>query len=261
MFKFNYLEQLKSVDRAYAQIDGNAKLLSRLFITDPVSGEVRSISLTSTSTLSTNKKIGLFINDSYVDYDISNNGAEASNLDEWLDSESFDFIKFTDINYSGITLVTSQNGILILPELENGNLLDDLSEEVMETISNYIFTGGRIYVFYKSGGIISLINSLFDWSISPVSCNSPINKSDLSTTFTTLPGSLVNANATTSLNATSLPTTNQVIYSDSLGNPVVCTLPHGLGEVVFMGWDWFNAAPTGSQDGGWNQVLKFLLDR
>ena len=36
---------------------------------------------------------------------------------------------------------------------------------------------------------------------------------------------------------------------------IVTLFPHGLGAVVFLGWDWIEAAPIGDRDGGWLEVL------
>ncbi|MBW8773348.1 MAG: hypothetical protein JF590_08685, partial [Gemmatimonadetes bacterium] len=30
----------------------------------------------------------------------------------------------------------------------------------------------------------------------------------------------------------------------------------GAGWVIWLGWDWYDAAPVGSQDGGWLDILK-----
>ena len=32
-------------------------------------------------------------------------------------------------------------------------------------------------------------------------------------------------------------------------------MPFGVGKVIYLGWDWFDAAPLGSRDDGWIDVL------
>jgi hypothetical protein len=39
------------------------------------------------------------------------------------------------------------------------------------------------------------------------------------------------------------------------GDAAVLVIPQGAGFIIYMGWDWFNAAPFGSEDGGWVEVL------
>jgi hypothetical protein len=65
----------------------------------------------------------------------------------------------------------------------------------------------------------------------------------------------INANATDTVLPSSLPDGSRVIYRDANGNSAVTLIPVGGGNVVIMGWDWFDAKPGGSQDGGWLAVL------
>jgi hypothetical protein len=37
----------------------------------------------------------------------------------------------------------------------------------------------------------------------------------------------------------------------------VARIPYGAGKIIYLGWDWYNAAPRGTQDEGW----RFVLDR
>src|SRR5207248_269999 len=52
-----------------------------------------------------------------------------------------------------------------------------------------------------------------------------------------------------------LPITSTVIYQDSNGNAAVTLIKYGDGFIVILGWDWFDAQPVGTQDGGWLAVL------
>jgi hypothetical protein len=33
-------------------------------------------------------------------------------------------------------------------------------------------------------------------------------------------------------------------------------IPNGSGNVILLGWDWYDAAPVGAEDGGWNAVFE-----
>ena len=53
---------------------------------------------------------------------------------------------------------------------------------------------------------------------------------------------------------TGLPAGALDIY-DYAGASAVSLIPLGSGTIVFLGFDWYNAAPIGTQDGGWLNVL------
>jgi Ca2+-binding RTX toxin-like protein len=74
------------------------------------------------------------------------------------------------------------------------------------------------------------------------------------TSFAGGPASLAANNATRSLAAGSLPGGAATMYADG-ANATVVAFSYGDGEIVFLGWDWFGAAPVGTQDGGWLNVL------
>lgn len=39
----------------------------------------------------------------------------------------------------------------------------------------------------------------------------------------------------------------------------VADIPFGAGQIVYLGWDWYDGAPDGSQDNGWLKVLKSAI--
>jgi hypothetical protein len=65
---------------------------------------------------------------------------------------------------------------------------------------------------------------------------------------------------TTGVLASSLPPGSKIIYKDANGTAVVALIPPtgsvtGEGNIVIFGWDWFDAFPIGTADGGWQEVL------
>jgi hypothetical protein len=72
----------------------------------------------------------------------------------------------------------------------------------------------------------------------------PIN---LNAVDTVLPGSLPSSQTQ--------PVASKVIYQDEAGNAVVAQIGYGNGNILILGWDWFDATPVGSQDGGWLALL------
>src|SRR5262249_11370831 len=53
----------------------------------------------------------------------------------------------------------------------------------------------------------------------------------------------------------SLPPWSTIPYSAG-ELPQVSIIPHRAGKIVGLAWNWEDAAPEGSQDGGWNEVLR-----
>jgi len=38
-------------------------------------------------------------------------------------------------------------------------------------------------------------------------------------------------------------------------NAAVAVIPYGTGHIVVLGWDWFDAVPLGTLNGGWVDVF------
>ena len=52
--------------------------------------------------------------------------------------------------------------------------------------------------------------------------------------------------ATMTVDQTTLPVGSKLIYRAAAGDPTVGVIPSGSGQIIIMGWDWFNAKPKGS---------------
>src|SRR5262249_44288336 len=52
-----------------------------------------------------------------------------------------------------------------------------------------------------------------------------------------------------------LPVGAKSLYETAAGVSALVQIPFGEGTIFFVGWDWYDAAPVGSQDGGWLGVL------
>jgi hypothetical protein len=61
------------------------------------------------------------------------------------------------------------------------------------------------------------------------------------------------------MNPLTFPTGTLFIYVDGDPPPnasvIVPMIPEGSGLVIFFGWDWYDAQPTGTLDGGWLEVM------
>jgi hypothetical protein len=77
--------------------------------------------------------------------------------------------------------------------------------------------------------------------------------SALGTRFAGGVGSVPGNNETTIV--MDVPLSGVGIYQDAGFQNIVARISHGLGQVVYLGWDWYDAIPPGTHDGGWLEVL------
>ena len=78
------------------------------------------------------------------------------------------------------------------------------------------------------------------------------------TPFADDPASLLSQRDTMTLDKVSLPT-NAVSLYESTGQSLVMSAARGAGQIVFLGWDWNEAQPAGSQMGGWDVVMESAI--
>jgi hypothetical protein len=119
---------------------------------------------------------------------------------------------------------------------------------------DFVQDGGTLMTFLD----VDLINALFGHALVPVFVPGPFDLDPVAsagTFFEGGPASIPNNNGTSMVDDASLPGGALNVYHDGAGESVVVVIPHGAGFIIFMGWDWFDAAPFGAQDGGWVDVL------
>ena len=206
----------------------------------------------------------IFVNNDFVDYveGSTNTSYEANNLIAMFDESGIVYKKFTDID--GTTFSSLDNmDKLIIPELENGDLLPYLTSDARNAITDFVDGGGTLIMFYPdSGDVIDFLNELFGWSLNTNGASEPIDITEAGAIlFPNESATLPALDATDSLDTNTLPVNSVSIYNGDGGNQtVVAKMPYGDGFVYFLGWDWYDAQPVGSQDGGWNHLLRSILN-
>jgi uncharacterized repeat protein (TIGR01451 family) len=200
--------------------------------------------------------VAVFDNGLYVDTG-GGNGAESDNLQATVQNLGFPVTTVSDL-----VAAASTNSRIILPEQENRPLILDLLPSQRTVVSNYVLGGGKLIIFGTSTGAGgSLINGLFGSSVAEVSSGGGTHVRSLAadgTEFADDAPSIPDNNATMVLSRTGLPGNALAIYTNFAGSAVVL-IPYGSGFVIYMGWDWYDAAPVGSQNGGWSGVLESAL--
>jgi Ca2+-binding RTX toxin-like protein len=202
-------------------------------------------------------KVAFFDDPAYVDT-AGGSSAEADNLHASLVAQGHSVKTFTGITSIAWSRGLAGQQLLVISDLENGNLAADLTEAAEHTIRSYVATGGAIAITRSAGGQApALLNDLFGLSLATAVSAPPyaLQGGVGGTRYAGGPASLPALNSTQEpLSAASLPGGAKAIYANG-DAVVVALLSIGSGEVAYLGWDWFDAAPVGTQNGGWLNVL------
>jgi len=201
----------------------------------------------------------LFTNGTYVQNIPGDLGAEASNMEAGLNALGLQPNTTTDISDAGVAAVLATSKVYVIPEQEVADLTAALGAGACAAIVAFVNGGGTLVV--HNGRHLTLMNTLFGLTITAGGGTSPytLGPAAAGTPFAGGPASLLPADYTEPIQDTSLPVGSQLIYrSPSTNDAAVAVIPRGTGRIVYMGWDWFNAQPVGSEPGGleWLEVLR-----
>ena len=206
----------------------------------------------------------IFVNNEFVDYYEGSTeiGDEVNNLIAMFDESGVVYKKFTDID--GRTFSSLDNmDKLIIPELDAGDLLPSLTSDARNAITDFVDGGGTLIMFEPDNGdVIDVLNELFGWSLDTSGVSEPIAITEAGAIlFPDESATLPDLSATDSLDTTTLPVNSVSIYTgDGSNQTVVAKMPYGAGFVYVLGWDWYDAQPVGDEDGGWNHLLRSILN-
>lgn len=216
-----------------------------------------------TDVAAANPSIALFADTAFVDYIPGNSNSEASNVEDTLNTSDAVVATFTGATAADFIAATKTADVLVIPELENGDLSATMAADAKAAVAAFVGRGGTLLLFSPSPRSVNLANSTFGLALAVGSgSGSTLNAiAAAATPFAGGPTSLTSNDATDGLTEASLPHVTQSVYSDGAGDAMVAEIPFGAGRIDFLGWDWFDAAPTGTQDGGWVEVLLRAVDR
>ncbi|MFM9941134.1 MAG: VCBS domain-containing protein [Hyphomicrobiaceae bacterium] len=203
------------------------------------------------------RQVAVFDNGSYVDTG-NNFRAESDNIQASLTSLGHTVTTFTGFDAGSITAALAGKSVLVIPELENGNLAGALDAAARSVIATFVQNGGVLIINgeYDSNDE-SLLNSVFGFSIASGSASGPYSLNAIAaagTAFADDSATIPYANGTYPIAISSLPAGSSSIYGNGSGS-VVSMIPHGTGQIIHLGFDWYDAAPVGLQNGGWLGVL------
>jgi Ca2+-binding RTX toxin-like protein len=201
--------------------------------------------------------VAVYDDPAFVDTTSAAPAAESDNVQASLASLGHTVKTFTGTSGPAFSGGLAGASLLVIPELETGNLAAALDQNALHTIRSYVATGGGLIVFDLSGGNTrDFLNTVFGYSLTAGAGVGPYARTGevAGTAFAGGPASLPANGATEPFDSASLPSGAAVMYANGT-DAAVTAFTVGSGEIVHLGWDWFNAAPVGAQDGGWNNVL------
>jgi hypothetical protein len=215
--------------------------------------------------------VAVFFNTAYVDTATDGSG-EAYNVQQGLLSLGHTVDTFTGFTATAFREVMITHNVLVFPEFQNGNLSLALSQEALLMLATFVNGGGTLIMFDPGvGDPLAVLNGAFP-GFNLTSAGAAVGTiakapGAANTPFANGPATLpANLNAVDTVLASSLPgsptvpATSRIIYGDANGNAAVALISYGSGNIVILGWDWFNAQPVGTQDGGWLEVLDTAAD-
>ncbi len=207
--------------------------------------------------------IAVFDNGAFVDTTSGGVSAESDNIQASLISLGHAVNTYTGTTAAAFNAAIAGSNVLLFPEFENGLLGSFLGAPAIAALSGYVAGGGGLIINGGSNFINhssdDFLNLVFGFGVSNsafgVGGTNNLNVANAAgTAFAGGPTPIPGNNATHPI-LVGLPGGSLSIYDNTGGGCAVCLIPFGAGPIVYLGWDWFNAAPVGSVDGGWLAVL------
>lgn len=196
--------------------------------------------------------VALFADTNYVDYIPSDPDAEASNLEASLTAQGHTVNTFTGVTAADWSTALSGVDVLAVPEQENDAIYPALEAGAVTAVEDFVNNGGTLLITQDYEGFL---NGMFGWALTQTG-NDPydlVAANAAGTSFAGGPATLPYNNDTSSYS--NLPAGSTCMYENTTGDCTVFTVAIGSGAVISLGWDWYNAAPTGTGDDGWLDVL------
>lgn len=182
---------------------------------------------------------------------------ETSNLMFAVQQEGFPLDTVSAEDSASVAALIAGKDILFLPEYT-----PTFTAGTQAILKEFVNNGGTIVAV---GGYdhLTWLNSAFGWTLAQGDDwyqRLPMPKASgaSGTPFADGPSHIAGNDGGSQLIAASLPTGGKVVYNGPEGDTdaSVAVIPYGDGRVVYFGWDWYDGAPYGLQDGGWRALLR-----
>jgi hypothetical protein len=202
--------------------------------------------------------VALFADTAYVDYTPPSTSSEAYNMQVALTSFGNTVSTFTGLSAAAWTAALAGKQVLVIPEQERGSIAaTPLPAATITAIQNFVNGGGTLIVADDYSNTFFL-NAVFGYSIVRDGTGAVSTKTAAATgtVFAGGPATLPNNDATDGGSVTaSLPAGAVCAYAAGT-QCMVYQITRGAGKIYYFAWDFYDAAPNGTQDGGWLAVLR-----
>jgi hypothetical protein len=207
--------------------------------------------------------VALLVNTSFVQYDTSDYAAEASELEFTLKQFGIAVAPLIGYDSASLSAALMQNRVFIIPEQEFRALADSLTPAAQQALRHFVDSTGGVLILSNdfNGRAGALLDTLFGHTIADgfSDFNYSLGGGSVGTPFADGPALIWDNDGTYTLDPTSLPAGSRIIYQGPGGGVALATIPQGRGTIVILGWDFYNAEPHGSQDGGWIEAFRRAL--
>jgi hypothetical protein len=213
-----------------------------------------------TPALASAATVAVFDDPAYVDT-TNNDGAESDNIQASIAAKGYTVRTFTGITASNFSFGLAGAKVLVIPEREGSNLAPALSGDAVHIIRGFVASGGGLILGgdYSGGSgtdSAAFLDRVFGIAVTEATGPGLTTKQAAAagTAFASGPGSLPQNDGTNYL--TGLSAGAAAIYANG-ANASVAAFSVGNGEIVYLGWDWYQSNPpnAGLQNGGWQNVL------
>ena len=199
----------------------------------------------------------VFDNGSYVDT-ANSPYSESDNVQATLTGLGHTVALVTATDAAGLAAALVGQDALVIPEMENATWIP--SADVIAVIQAFVSAGGTLVIHGYSGDQDAFLNTVFGFSVTTSGSGGPFARSlTAPTEFDTEAASLPWNDGSETLSIATLPVGSEVYYGDG-ANAAMANLPYGGGSILYVGWDWFYAAPAGAYDAGWISAYGAALD-
>lgn len=204
--------------------------------------------------------VALLVNPNFVSYDTADYGSEGSEMEHTLRSFGVDVHPITAYDSVTIDSILSLSQAFVLPELNNA-FQDSLTPATRALLRHWVDSSGGLLIFVSTNEALALLDSLWGHAITSGNSHNTyplVGAAASGTAFAGGPSLVWDNDGTYLMDGATLPAGSHAVYAAGTDVAVSVT-PQGRGAFVLIAWDWYNAAPHGSQDGGWIEVLKRAL--
>lgn len=206
---------------------------------------------TATLTVREGYDVAVFTNLAYIDPGPSPYGRAANLL------RSIEELGYREVPYGDLSELPAR--VVVMPQID----YKTLTGAELAVPAALVRDGGTLIIpgGYQPWNLLPALNEAFGWNLQINYMYTPAQRapSAIGTPFETVP-QILSANYQSGLIiSNSLPAGSTVLHQNEYG-AAAAVMPAGLGRVVWLGWNWYDALPVGYQNGGWIAALGAAIE-